>query len=1104
MKIKIIYFACLIPNAWEPIVLEQLDALKKLNLYSTASNIWMSVISNDNELSKLKLILSQNYNKIQLKNVFTENYYEYPGIKTLYQVAEDEDDTLLLYLHSKGMTSNQHEMRKYLFKNTLENYKEYINEFKKNKDLDIAGAIPHHTGFCYFNFFWTRSSYIRNYCSRPEISENRYIWEVWTGTEYSRKKQINTWSPIIGYATVSNQNEVWDLSKIKKIENPIIKLQTKENNDGFQETKSEPINNILIIKETNKTNKTNNIIESSIELEETKSDAIIEPNLEPVTELDSDILQTINKTLHTKHCILDLSYDNIDKQINSNYKKLFKLSTTKQSTRTSNIISCNKKLCSIKKLRNDITLKEFVYSYVYRNNDKINLIYCNLNNVDEILEDLLHHVFINKIKLLIKLPSTLDNKFNYLLSNFTYNLNWKTLNKPILLEPKTIADLQIVKKNMTVMIIGYNQYTYISNMVNQLKELTNDIVIIDNNSTFEPLLDYYSNEYNYTLLKMDSNIGHKVYESKFVPNIFGDLFIITDPDLEFNSKLPKTILSDFIKISNQYKAGRVGMAIEIDSSEIRSELTYANIPIKTWEGQFWRNKIKDAKYQLYNAAIDTTFCLLNTKYNKFGLSIRVAGNYVCKHLPWYYNFHTKLLEGEYDSYLVNNVSSNFFKLEDSKTISEKEKVLNKVQEKVTDKVQEKVLNKVQEKVLNKVQEKVLEKVQEKVTDKVQEKVLNKEKDKLNYDWIKTKLKSKTKADCLIIGKNYLFDDFKDLFKRTFIVNNENGVTFSDIKYFKNKLVQKKTSSHDMTIKELFYQIINSNLNVNLKFVSFNNDIDSDYLEDLLYMGIVLKLTIHIRGAISEKYNYLLEQYICTKNNNTNDANDEILLEPNTNIVKDVFKKNMTAVIISFNQYTYVSKMVKQLEKYTNDIVVIDNNSTFPKLLDYYKNEYKYSLIKMDTNYGHKVYDKSIFNKIFGDIYILTDPDLEFNKNLPDNFISELINISNYFQAEKVGFALLIDSLDIRQDVKAFDKSIVDWEKQYWTYKLYYPNHEIYNAALDTTFCLINKQNKGGHYRVAGNYTCKHLPWHEKFEKELVRGEYEYYLKNNVSTNYWKK
>ena len=50
---------------------------------------------------------------------------------------------------------------------------------------------------------------------------------------------------------------------------------------------------------------------------------------------------------------------------------------------------------------------------------------------------------------------------------------------------------------------------------------------------------------------------------------------------------------------------------------------------------------------------------------------------------------------------------------------------------------------------------------------------------------------------------------------------------------------------------------------------------------------------------------------------------------------------MTVVIISYNQYTYVSKMVKQLEKYTNDIVIIDNKSSFPLLLDYYENDYKY-------------------------------------------------------------------------------------------------------------------------------------------------------------------
>jgi hypothetical protein len=213
---------------------------------------------------------------------------------------------------------------------------------------------------------------------------------------------------------------------------------------------------------------------------------------------------------------------------------------------------------------------------------------------------------------------------------------------------------------------------------------------------------------------------------------------------------------------------------------------------------------------------------------------------------------------------------------------------------------------------------------------------------------------------------------------------------------------------------------------------------------------------------------------------------------------------MTAVIIGFNQYTYIKNMVKQLEKYTNDIVIIDNNSTFPELLKYYENDYKYNLIKMDKNYGHKVYEKPFMEYIIGDIYFLTDPDLEFNKNLPDNFIQKMIDISTYYEAEKVGFALLIDSDDIRNDIKSFGKSIIDFEKQYWMCKFYYPNHELYSAAIDTTFCLINKQNKGGHYRIAGDYICKHLPWHKDFEKQLLKGEYEYYMKNNISTNYWKK
>lgn len=208
MKIKIVYFAYLVPDKWLSIVTEQLSALQKLDLYNMAENIYMSVISDDQELDNLKNLLVEKYSKIEIKNVYRENVYEYPGIKTIYEIAEDDDDILLLYFHSKGMTSNQHGERQALFKYTIENYVDAINEFKKNKNVDVVCAIPHKNGFAFYNFFWVRSNYVRNYCTRPEISSNRYIWEVWIGNEFSRKEKIITYSPIIKYDQVSDGHQV--------------------------------------------------------------------------------------------------------------------------------------------------------------------------------------------------------------------------------------------------------------------------------------------------------------------------------------------------------------------------------------------------------------------------------------------------------------------------------------------------------------------------------------------------------------------------------------------------------------------------------------------------------------------------------------------------------------------------------------------------------------------------------------------------------------------------------------------------------------------------------------------------------------------------------
>ena len=86
---------------------------------------------------------------------------------------------------------------------------------------------------------------------------------------------------------------------------------------------------------------------------------------------------------------------------------------------------------------------------------------------------------------------------------------------------------------------------------------------------------------------------------------------------------------------------------------------------------------------------------------------------------------------------------------------------------------------------------------------------------------------------------------------------------------------------------------------------------------------------------------------------------------------------------------------------------MDNNSSYEPLINYYKNDFKYTLLQQNTNHGHTVCYHDFVQKLVGDIYLLTDPDLQFNSKLPDDFISVLIDISKCFGARKVVFAFVL-------------------------------------------------------------------------------------------------
>jgi FkbM family methyltransferase len=324
-----------------------------------------------------------------------------------------------------------------------------------------------------------------------------------------------------------------------------------------------------------------------------------------------------------------------------------------------------------------ITFKQLIHDYVYENealkNTKISFIKCDIEGGEEnILEDVLHFAYNNNCKVYMSFHVNWwqDKKieeFAYLFKYFkTGCLGEDVLeyvkNNPfgsLLFEPIDAGVL--IKKNIPVVIIGYNQYTFIKNMVEQLEKYTKDIIIVDNKSDFQPLLDYYKNDFKYTVLRKNTNFGSNVYTQKSVQDLVGNLYVITDPDLKFNSKLPDNFLQDFIEVSNHFEAERVGFALSIEAEDLRTDAFIYGQSIKEWESRFWKTKLPYLKNQLmtlYDAPIDTTFCLINRKFNTG--NIRVAGDYTCIHIPWHLDFQKQLVLGEYESYLKSNISTNWY------------------------------------------------------------------------------------------------------------------------------------------------------------------------------------------------------------------------------------------------------------------------------------------------------------------------------------------------------------------------------------------------------------------------------------------------------------
>lgn len=241
--------------------------------------------------------------------------------------------------------------------------------------------------------------------------------------------------------------------------------------------------------------------------------------------------------------------------------------------------------------------------------------------------------------------------------------------------------------------------------------------------------------------------------------------------------------------------------------------------------------------------------------------------------------------------------------------------------------------------------------------------------------------------------------------------------------------------------------------------------------------------------LSKKIYYWAELHVC------------LMLETLFSPKKTEYKK-IPIIINNYNRLNCMIKLIKSLEDrgYRN-IYIIDNASTYPPLLEFYKN-CKYKIYYLKKNFGYlALWKTEIYIKFINDYYVYTDPDVVPIEECPENFLEYFLNIhKKYKNARKVGFSLKIDDLPDHYKNKA---EVIEWEKQFWINK---NCNNLYISPIDTTFALYKPWSWGGanssrlSFRTDTPYSARHLPWYA--DSKNLSEEEKYYQEMASIATHW--
>lgn len=199
-------------------------------------------------------------------------------------------------------------------------------------------------------------------------------------------------------------------------------------------------------------------------------------------------------------------------------------------------------------------------------------------------------------------------------------------------------DLDVL--DIPIFINSYNRLTVLKSLVDWLLEAgCRNIYILDNDSTYTPLLDYYGvlerTLSHVHVIRLGKNWGYKALWQSGVLESLGieTPYVYTDSDVVPCEECPKDFLSRLLDILKRYPLlKKVGLGLKTD------DITYFEADkTRDMERRFYLHEMEP---EVYFGAVDTTMALYrNYRHYNIYVSARTTGALMVRHMPWYYDYN---------------------------------------------------------------------------------------------------------------------------------------------------------------------------------------------------------------------------------------------------------------------------------------------------------------------------------------------------------------------------------------------------------------------------------------------------------------------------------